>query len=139
MNRALRLSTVLIVGLTALTACGDSATSGGLPAVTVPAAAAECAATYKQLTTSMVSGLVPGSKVDFQKVLDDTKAAVPENLKGDVDTMAKALVDIGMKVSSNPTDLNALKDLGNALKSADVQNALTSLKTYFEGGCSTGA
>jgi hypothetical protein len=139
MNRALRLPTVLLIGLTGLTACGDSSSTSGLPNVTVPAAAAECAATYKALTTSLVSGLVPGSKVDFEKVLADTQAAVPDELKGEVETMAKALVDIGKKVKDNPTDLNALKELGNALKSADVQNATNALKTYFEGGCSTGA
>ncbi|MEY4175654.1 MAG: hypothetical protein RI900_2819 [Actinomycetota bacterium] len=134
MKRSIPFITVALLGLTA---CGSDTASNVQSAVSAVSNGnvADCAAVYKELTTALVAGVTPGSSVDFEKVLANTEAAVPENLKADVKVMANALVELGKKIKANPTDVNAMKDLVKALNSSEVQAASNSLKTYFDGGC----
>jgi hypothetical protein len=142
MKRTIPAIAIMLFGLTA---CGSETSSNVQSAISavsggdVAGNAADCAAVYKELTTALVAGVTPGSAVDFEKVLANTEAAVPEDLKADVKVMANALVELGKKIKANPTDVNAMKDLVTALNSSEVQAASNSLKTYFDGGCSTGA
>lgn len=150
MERMKRFIPVLAVAMFGLTACGNNSSSDIQAAVSSVAAAgatvgdavsgavgsaADCAAVYKELTGAMVAGMAPGSVVDFEKVFANTEAAVPAELKDEVQVLAKALVEIGKKMQANPTDVNAMQELVKALNSAEVQQASDALSTYFGGGC----
>ncbi|MFM7686897.1 MAG: hypothetical protein ACKPDI_13380 [Actinomycetota bacterium] len=141
-----RFIPVLAVAFLGLGACSSDSTSEIKAAVSSASAAAntagealgsaaDCAAVYKELTGAMVAGMAPGSVVDFEKAFATTKDAVPEELKDDVEVLAKALVEIGKRMQANPTDANAMQELVTALSSAEVQQASDALNAYFGGGC----
>jgi hypothetical protein len=98
----------------------------------------DCKAIYAQMIGAMAQAFAPaGEEVDVEKIFGDVSANVPDELQGDVATMATAMQQLGEVMKqydndmTNPEVAKALQELSTP----EVQAASEHLNAYFETTC----
>jgi hypothetical protein len=145
-TRAAALSVLAAVAL-GLAACGggDDTTSGGDTSTSTAASTEAFCQKANELQslgstfTNLQPGDIEGAKAAFQQALDkinEIDAVAPEEVKGDVDTVASVFSEINDTIqgASSPADLQALGQTITS-KTQELQAALVNVKAYGRENC----
>jgi uncharacterized protein YoxC len=147
-TRAAALS-VLAAATVGLAACGGgddtTSASGDTSTSTEASTEAFCQKSNELQSlgstfTDLQPGDIEGAKAAFQQALDkinEADAVAPEEIKGDVDTVASVFSEINdvIQGASSPADL---QQLGTTItqKTQELQSALTNVRAYSNENCS---
>jgi hypothetical protein len=130
-----------------LAACGggDDSTSGGDTSTVTASTDAFCQKSQELQSlgstfTNLQPGDIEGAKTAFQQALDkinEADAVAPEEIKGDVDTVASVFSDINDAIqgASSPEDLQSLGQTITS-KTQELQAALANVQAYDQKNCS---
>jgi uncharacterized protein YoxC len=147
-TRAAALS-VLAAATVGLAACGGgddtTSASGDTSTSTEASTEAFCQKSNELQSlgstfTNLQPGDIEGAKAAFQQALDkinEADAVAPEEIKGDVDTVASVFSEINdvIQGASSPADL---QQLGTTIteKTQELQSALANVRAYSNENCS---
>jgi uncharacterized protein YoxC len=147
-TRAAALS-VLAAATVGLAACGggdDTTSASGDTSTSTEASTEAFCQKSNELQalgstfTNLQPGDIEGAKTAFQQALDkinEADAVAPEEIKGDVDTVASVFSEINdvIQGASSPADL---QQLGTTIteKTQELQSALANVRAYSNENCS---
>jgi endonuclease IV len=144
-TRAAALS-ILAAATVGVAACGggDDTTSAGDTTSAEASTEAFCQKSQELQSlgdtfTNLQPGDIEGAKQAFQQALDkinEADAVAPEEIKGDVDTVASVFSEINDAIqgASSPADLQSLGQTITS-KTQELQSALANVQAYDRENC----